>query len=118
MHTINRTSILQWIAEHFQSGTQWFDDQPAIYHCYMAKAEALIEVLEISDCGSTGGFDNKNPLVTDTNHKLFNRFLTVLRKYREDEHMIRVGCGFTLKTLSKFYDKLGTLRSAAIEDRM
>jgi hypothetical protein len=43
---------------------------------YMAKAEALIELLEVHDCGSVGGFDGKSGLLY-----LEQRFEALQSKY-------------------------------------
>ena len=58
--TIQRAAILKRIDENMQQVRQWVDmAEYALAATYQAKAEALVEVLEIADCGSVGGFDTK-----------------------------------------------------------
>ncbi len=47
---------------------------------YAAQANILIELLEVQDCGSTDGYDSKNPLVRVSSYKLVNRFVTLVQK--------------------------------------
>ena len=44
---------------------------------YMARAEAIIELVEVWDCGSTGGYSDGQP---ETNN-LFERWLWLAKKY-------------------------------------
>lgn len=64
----NRRVILKRIEKELQMVYQWSDlfekkrvntDYSYRAFEYMYRAEALIELLEIHDCGSTGGFDGE-----------------------------------------------------------
>ncbi len=81
MFKINRNTILKAIKDELLSAKQWSVNglEFKLFHRY--KAESLIELLEINDCGSTGGFDQNNPLRTDTQDLLYNRYLTL--KYKK-----------------------------------
>jgi hypothetical protein len=86
-----RREILQDILECFQQIYQWNLWCPSNTLEYYHKAEALIELLEVVDCGSVGGFDYANASAIHTGtrlkpldatgHELFDRFLMVLGKY-------------------------------------
>lgn len=59
---VNRTITREAIVDRLQSALQQVDQWVAMKHYenaarYAAKAEALIELLEVDDCGSVGGFD-------------------------------------------------------------
>jgi hypothetical protein len=79
--SVTREVILKNIAKYLDSAKQWrnghqFDNA----YKYASKAEALIELLEVQDCGSVGGFDPDNPLSQLSDWQLMNRFLTLKRK--------------------------------------
>lgn len=111
-----RGRILEDISECFQQMYQWVVSQPDEYARYAAKAEALIEILEVVDCGSVGGFDNNNPSVIpaigfgearpkelETNFPLFDRYLMVLGKYGD---AVLPTCGHSTEFFSKFFRDL------------
>lgn len=75
-----RNKILKNIAQDLTQAVQWIATSPENYVKYLTRAEAFIEFLEIEDCGSVGGFDKTNPLQRMTNHKIVDRFLTLLHK--------------------------------------
>ena len=96
----SRKEILTEILDCFQGMFQWLTTLPEHYTKYANQAEVLIELLEVVDCGSVGGFDRNNPSVVrpadgsylgsagscrpkvdETGFALFDRFLMVLRKY-------------------------------------
>jgi hypothetical protein len=82
---IDRNKILRTIEQHFSNLIQW--DRYIDYErtvVYASKAEALIELLEISDCGSTGGFDKKNPLTFTCDYALYDRFITLCKKDKKN----------------------------------
>jgi hypothetical protein len=78
-----RITILKVAFIELVMGTHWLGDHDTVLNAaeHLFKAEALIEILEVQDCGSTGGFDKTNPLRRDSRFKLMARFLTVLHKY-------------------------------------
>lgn len=58
--TVQRDAVLKRIDENMQQVRQWSDlAEYALAATYQAKTEALVELLEIADCGSVGGFDKK-----------------------------------------------------------
>jgi hypothetical protein len=73
------------------------------------KAKGLIELLEVCDCGSIGGFDADNPVIYDTGHRLYDRFLALVNKYGDADKIKNV-CHFNLHTLGVYYNKLIKLR--------
>lgn len=91
MEIIRRIQILDRIGDHFQGAMQWDKlknpECIALSSKYFYKAEALIELLEIEDCGSIGGFDKGQP---ETNN-LFDRWDWLYRKYNCPNHK-RFGC--------------------------
>ena len=105
MQTIARLVMLNRIFDMFQYATQWPENSTA----YFYKAEALIEVLEIGDCGSTGGYDPQNRNRKLTGFDLFDRFLTVILKY-DDSFNIKSSCNANLATLVQYYTQLRALR--------
>lgn len=49
---------------------------------YEYKARAIIEVLEVADCGSVGGYDRMNALQNEgSSNRLYRRFMAVARKH-------------------------------------
>lgn len=58
--SVTRQAVLKLIDRHFQQVAQWarLGDFPRAAE-YQAKTEALVELLEIDDCGSSGGYDRK-----------------------------------------------------------
>jgi hypothetical protein len=111
MKTVSRIVILNSIFSQLQSAAQWISSQPNEYSNYLKKAEALIELLEIEDCGSTGGFDKNNKVKNVTSFKLFDRFLTVIRKHNKVEDIKSI-CEINVDDLSLFYKKIKESYSA------
>ena len=114
MHKVNhelRLDMLNTIFEHFQQVTQSMASSPESEYKYYIKAEALIEFLEINDCGSFGGYDLLCPMQNVTGCSLFDRFLTLIRKY-EDENHIRPIFKFTLSKLTLYFKTIHNLREA------
>lgn len=103
-----RLMILQSIFEHFQQMTQWLDS-PDNYAEYSHKAEALIQVLEVADCGSVGGFDPDMPKKKVEYLGKYGRFLWLCDKHKQ-RAMIKKSCGFTPETLRKYFQELNGLR--------
>lgn len=105
-----RLEILQQIFSSFQCAAQWITSHPDNYARYMIKAETLIEILEVADCGSIGGYDKSNLFKTISGCKLYDRFLTVLRK-EHNEEALKPECGFTVDKLTQFYLIVSKLRN-------
>lgn len=108
MKNKTRLMLLNEAFGHFQQLTQW-PENPDRLLVYTSKAEAIIEVLEVVDCGSTGGFDPHNKLSTDCEHALYCRFLTVMKKHH-DEGDIDPVCGADVETLLDYFNQLCDLR--------
>jgi len=75
---VDRETILKAIAGEFQQMMQWSGHSEWLHHVpfHRARAEALIELLEASDCGSHGGFDAGQPRAVD----LFDRWDWLVKK--------------------------------------
>lgn len=117
-----RLDILQEIFECFQQVTQWM---PAIntdadfsdgVTKYLFKAEALVEILEVNDCGSIGGFDTE----IHADHRgamgLYERFLFLVEKYNKRID-IKSSCNLTPDMLQKFFIKSGELRDEILNEK-
>lgn len=88
--TIKRQTILKVIDFNLRMVYQWSDQfskkrinvgySSCVFE-YLHKAEALIELLEVEDCGSTGGFDKS--LGQDGLYSLEERFEGLKKKYKE-----------------------------------
>lgn len=107
---IKRIAILQDTFRYFQQITQWIPFHLDTASKYMQKAESLIELLEVQDCGSIGGFDKDNPVINTTGFSLYDRYLALVHKYNNEADIEPV-CDFTLDTMSAYYIELKTLRS-------
>ena len=87
---IDRINILNTIGEKLQNAIQWKEssnrsmESVQRFHQYMIKAETLVELLEVQDCGSIGGFDiGQEDFYAKT---LFGRWLWLYEKYDNDVH--------------------------------
>lgn len=67
------SSVIQW-----SEIPEWFDSASK----YLVRAENLIEILEVDDCGSVGGFDLKNQPRKVSNSNIINRAICVADKYK------------------------------------
>jgi hypothetical protein len=71
------------IGENFwwaaQSMTRWTNASMA-YHKYVIRAEALLELIEVEDCGAAGGYGNEGTQGIYPN-SLFHRWLWLMKKY-------------------------------------
>lgn len=105
-----RIEILNRIFECFQQATQWHGTD-ASCEKYLHMAESLIEILEIVDCGATGGFDEDNPKKWHTGFNLYDRFITVANKHGNAKD-IKKCCHFTLITMGEYYTQLKELRGS------
>ena len=81
--SVPRDVILERAGDHLQGVVQWSGNpswcENVVEHHH--KAEGLIEVLEVLDCGSVGGFDGgQRPART-----LFDRWDWLYRKYGNPE---------------------------------
>lgn len=115
MNNISRLVILNDIFDHFQYASQWLPDATDSTFKALNKAESLIELLEANDCGSHGGFDPKNKHQIVTGFDLYDRFLTLLRKYKNEKD-IKPVCDFTVKSLGTYYEILDNLREIVLND--
>jgi hypothetical protein len=113
-----RIQILQEIFECFQQVTQWMPgtttdaDYSNGVTKYLFKAEALIEILEVTDCGSTGGFDKGQE-----SQGLVERFLWLLDKYNKRTD-IKESCGFTPDSIHKYFCKTDELRDEILNEKV
>jgi hypothetical protein len=107
---IERIVILNAIFSNFQQITQWLPSNIENAAEYMHKAEALIEILEVDDCGSVGGYDPHNPVEDESGFELYDRFLALVRK-RNNISEIQQDCGFDVEKLKKYFLKLSKLRN-------
>lgn len=86
---VKRETILKVIADELRCIKQWLNNDAVLgttlYRATQSEnqALALIELLEVEDCGSTGGYDQKNPLVNKFTNDLVNRFYTVCKKHKQ-----------------------------------
>ena len=104
-----RIKVLNMIFPNFQQITQWIPSEIDIAHRYMLKAKGLIEMLEVGDCGSIGGYDRDNNVIFDSGFRLYDRFLALVRKYGNEKD-IKKQCYFDLENLKKYFIKLSKLR--------
>ena len=114
MNQQERTKILQDIFGYFLQITQWLPNNIDIAAEYVCKAEALIEYLEVIDCGSIGGFDPDNPIkrlgrqkFPSSEFELYNRFLALIRKHNTK---LKKECGFTINNMTKYFKIISELR--------
>lgn len=108
-----RVIILQSIFEDFQQVSQWLPHQLYKAVKYTAQAEGLIELMEIEDCGSVGGFDLDNKIKHISGYGLYDRFLALLEKYNDVAH-IKQCCGFTPFSLGKYFKRVNAQRGEVL----
>lgn len=78
IHSISRDSVLKLIGQSVGQIVEWAESRHYnIVSNYYNRALALIELLEIEDCGSTGGYDKNQP----TARNIFDRFDWLCKKY-------------------------------------
>ncbi len=87
---IKRIVILKEISESLKRSAQWMKMKPEWLDRsskYLIKAESLIEILEVKDCGSIGGFDQANQLPgrREGSYDLCERFLLLTRKHKDEK---------------------------------
>jgi len=107
MKNNKRTIMLQNIFSHFQQVTQWMPNEMGFANDHIIKAEALIEYLEVEDCGSVGGYDSHSPVKIESGFKLYDRFLALVRK---ENTKIKKECYFTIDDMKKYFKILKELR--------
>lgn len=107
---MKRITLLQQAFREFQCASQWITSNPSRYVECLSKAESIIEILEIEDCGSVGGFDKENKFKAVIGFKLYDRFLTVIRKNNEYSDL-KDECGFTVELLGEYYKVIHNFRS-------
>lgn len=105
----DRLLVLHNIFEELEMAQQWLPDSPDSHLEHLHKAEALIELLEVLDCGSTGGYDPKSPVPEDAPSELYGRFLAVLRRYNKDSD-IKKRYNHTVASLGKYLQGLQDLK--------
>lgn len=83
-HPVSRLKILRRILDSFGMAAQWKSDlsvNTAQWAAgYLSQAEGLIELLEVEDCGSVGGFDQGAGGLNN----LFDRFELLCSKYKHN----------------------------------
>jgi len=90
---IDVKTLLGTALEHLQQIVQWDKKVPHNMAKYADKAEALIEVVEVYDCGSIGGFgkgqrNDKGILVySDIYEEIYARWLWLAEKYNYGKGM-------------------------------
>jgi hypothetical protein len=104
MNAVDRIKVLNRIGDHFQMIIQWHGiKKPSCSESttqYFNKAMALIELLEIEDCGSTGGYDKGQPPAST----LFDRWDWLYRKYDNPEERM-YGCNIvSYKDIKLFFE--------------
>ena len=107
--SVTLKKILDRTGDHFQQILQWSESHN-FDNCFenQKQAETLIELVEIEDCGSTGGFGKTQPEGQD----LFQRWDWLYRKYIGDPSRKRFGCSScSYMDIKKFYETKRTLRN-------
>lgn len=104
-----RIKILNDIFSNFQQTTQWLPDNMGNASKYMFKAESLIEMLEVDDCGSIGGYDQKSPVISKSGFLLYDRFIALVNRY-DNKNDIKKCCQFNLENLGQYFKELSELR--------
>ncbi len=104
-----RILLLNSIFRKFRLIKQWTPSDIVIASKYAIQAESIIEILEIDDCGSVGGFDKENPIKTISGYRLYDRFLALVAKYNNENdvrgevfHISLEKLGLYFKTLNSF----------------
>jgi len=92
--SVKRLDVLKMIGDCLFDAMQWSKyKDPSCAHfavSYYDKAESLIELLEIHDCKSVGGFDKGQPHPGN----IFDRFDWLCKKYHDPEK-IKFACGIS-----------------------
>ena len=104
-----RLFILNRIFEQFQQILQWGIIYPINTANSLNEAESLIQLLEIDDCGSIGGFDNSNPVEVITPFHPYNRFLALLKKYDTKSRNVKSICGLSVAKATKAFKDFGDI---------
>jgi hypothetical protein len=79
---LDEPAVLATIAEHLECRDQWLESgHLASAMEYEFKAEGLIELLEVVNCGSIGGFDKGQPDARVVKDSTRERFNWLKRKY-------------------------------------
>ena len=102
-NAIDRTIILNACFKEFHQMLQWGISHHSDNH--RVRAESLVNLLEVIDCGSVGGVDQSNPVQVISGNPLYDRFLTVVRKFNDEEYVFPV-CGFSITDLTYSFQKL------------
>jgi hypothetical protein len=105
-----RLFILNEIFDEFQQITQWDIRNPDSTTAHLNKAEKLIEILEVDDCGSIGGFDKYNPVKRISEFNQYDRFLALISKYHANKDIVPV-CDFSVEDLTEMFKKFSSIRN-------
>ena len=102
---IQRLTILNAIGDCFQQVIQWTRHIDPAWTENITKslyqAEALVEILEIQDCGSVCGFDQRQPRPRN----LFDRWDWLFRKYNDPEDK-KFGCNIaSYHAIKEFFER-------------
>lgn len=98
-------NLLLDIRHYLSMALQWSEIKEAVYietvTSNLHKAEALIETIEVFDCGSIGGFGVNQPI----DQTLFERWVWLYLKYVGDPRHKRRDDQYDFDELKKFYDR-------------
>lgn len=106
---MKRIEFLQDVFSNLQCASQWIISNPSGYLEYITRADTIIQLLEIDDCGSVGGFDPNNKCKKVTGFEIYDRFLTVIRKHHKYSDL-KNECSFDVETLGEYYKHINELR--------
>ncbi len=109
MNTKDRIEILNKIFEAFQHSTQNRHNTDYVFYYEYIEADAYIKLLEKEDCGQIYGHDDSNPFINITGSRLYDRFLTVIRKYNNEKDIKKVWY-FELDDLTTYFKVMMSLR--------
>lgn len=119
-----RVLLLNSIFSKFRLIRQWTPSDIVIASKYAIQAESIIEILEIDDCGSVGGFDKESPVKIISGYRLYDRFLALVSKYNNENdvrgevfHISLEDLGLYFKTLNALSNNIDSIKtsSSAIE---
>ena len=100
-----RLYLLNRIGQHLAMMIQWHREPAEVSWTqnvteYATKAEALIEVLEVLDCGSVGGYDSG----FDQKKTLFGRWVWLYNKVHDVKKFNYCSGQYTYRTMKKYFE--------------